>query len=70
MISFATDAWTSPNDKPFVAFTVHLERDKRAASMLLDIIEVNDDHTGRNLARAFTKVLKDFGIEHKVSFDA
>jgi hypothetical protein len=36
-------------------------------AMLLDIIEVPCSHTGLNLALAFVKVLKDFGISKKVS---
>ena len=38
--NFATDAWTSPNHKAYVAFTVHFERDGYPISMLLDIVEV------------------------------
>lgn len=34
--------------------------------MLLDIVEVPKSHTGLNLALAFIKVLKDFGISNKV----
>lgn len=34
--------------------------------MLLDIIEVPTSHTGSNLALAFVKVLKEFGISDKV----
>lgn len=67
-LSFATDAWTSPNDKPFVAFTVHFERDETAFSMLLDLVEVSKQHTGENLAQVFMDVLQQFGIKDKVSF--
>lgn len=66
-LSFATDAWTSPNNKPFVAFTVHFERDETAFSMLLDLVEVTKQHTGENLAEVFANVLQEFGIEDKVS---
>lgn len=35
--------------------------------MLLDIVELSKSHTGQNLAETFAGVLKDFGIEDKVS---
>ncbi|KAJ7822169.1 hypothetical protein B0H14DRAFT_2370896, partial [Mycena olivaceomarginata] len=39
-LSFATDAWTSPNHRAFVAWTVHLHHEGNPLSFLLDIIEV------------------------------
>jgi len=39
-LHFATDAWTSPNHRAFVAWTVHLEHEGKMFSFLLDIIEV------------------------------
>ncbi|KAJ7714304.1 hypothetical protein B0H14DRAFT_3523058 [Mycena olivaceomarginata] len=39
-LSFATDAWTSPNHRAFVVWTVHLPLDGNPLSFLLDIIEV------------------------------
>jgi hypothetical protein len=66
-MSFATDAWTSPNYKAYVAVTVHLEQDGVPVSMLLDLVEVARSHSGLNLAAAFAKILEDFGISNKVS---
>ena len=65
--NFATDAWTSPNSKPFIAVTVHFEHDGTPISLLLDIVKVAESHSGVNLAVAFTKILKDYGIQEKVS---
>lgn len=65
-LSFATDAWTSPNHKAYVALTVHLERDGKPLSMLLDVVEVPKSHSGVNLARAFADVLQMFRIKEKV----
>ena len=65
-MSFVTDAWTSPNHKAFVAFTVHLEDNGSPLAMLLDIVEVPKSHTGSNLALTFIKVLREFGISDKV----
>ena len=62
-----TDAWTLPNHKAYVAFTVHFEHEGAPISMLLDLVEVAESHSGVNLAKAFAKVLEEFGIEDKVS---
>ena len=66
-LHFATDAWTSLNHCAFVAMTVHLEEQGKPVSILLDLVEVACSHTGVNLAAAFARILKEFGIEHKVS---
>ena len=66
-LNFATDAWTSPNHKAFVAFTVHFAHEGTPVSMLLDLVEVAKSHSGVNLAAAFVKVLEDFSISDKVS---
>ncbi len=66
-LNFTTDAWTSPNHKPYVAFTVYFKREGQVTSMLLDILELSKRHTGHNLAEVFNQVLHDFGIENKVS---
>jgi hypothetical protein len=39
-IHFATDAWTSPNHRAFVAWTVHLHHEGHILMFLLDIVEV------------------------------
>jgi hypothetical protein len=69
-LSFATDAWTSPNHKAYIAVTVHFEEGGVPISMLLDIVEVARSHSGLNLAAAFAKILDDFGIADKVSFQS
>ena len=66
MLNFATDAWTSPNHKAYVAFTVHFEHNGTPMSMLLDLVEVAKSHSGLNLAHAFAEVLEEFGISDKV----
>lgn len=66
-LNFATDAWTSPNHKAYVAFTIHFEHEGAPIAMLLDLVEVAESHSGVNLANAFAKVLEEFGIEDKVS---
>ena len=39
-LNFATDAWTSPNHRVIVAWTVHLEHQGHMLGFLLDIVEV------------------------------
>lgn len=67
MLSFGTDAWSSPNHKAYVAITVHLEVNGEPLCLLLDIVEVPHSHSGINLAAAFSDVLDEFGIADKVS---
>jgi hypothetical protein len=66
-LSFGTDGWMSPNNKPYVAVNVHFEQDGYPISLLLDLIEVACSHTGVTLAAEFTEVLDSFGIAEKVS---
>ncbi|KAG2085568.1 uncharacterized protein F5147DRAFT_588936, partial [Suillus discolor] len=76
-LNFATDAWTSPNHKAFIAVSVHLEHEGKPLVMILDIVEVAEaskyhtiqSHSGENLAAVFEKILKEFGIADKVSGD-
>ena len=67
-LNFATDAWTSPNHKAYVAVSVHFENAGVPISMLLDIVEVPCSHSGLNLATAFARILEDFGISKKVRY--
>lgn len=39
-LSFATDAWTSPNHRAFIAVTVHFVLNEEPIAMLLDLLEV------------------------------
>ncbi|KAJ7736794.1 hypothetical protein B0H14DRAFT_3516454 [Mycena olivaceomarginata] len=56
-LSFATDAWTSPNHRAFVAWTVHLHHEGHPLAPSLDIYEVPESHTGEVLAREKNTVL-------------
>ncbi len=42
-LHFATDAWTSPNHRALLAWTVHLEYNGKILVFLLDIIEVPEE---------------------------
>ncbi|KAL1936981.1 hypothetical protein VTO73DRAFT_2438 [Trametes versicolor] len=65
-LSFATDAWSSPNHHAFIAVTVHFVLNDEPVSMLLDLLEVAESHSGARLAEAFMHVLQDFGVEEKM----
>jgi hypothetical protein len=39
-LNFATDAWSLPNHKAFVAVSVHFEYNREPVSMVLDVVEV------------------------------
>ena len=39
-LSFTMDAWTAPNHRVFIAFSIHLEHQRVLLSMPLDIVEV------------------------------
>lgn len=67
VLNFATDAWSSPNHKAYVAVTVHFEHDGKPILMVLDLVEVAMSHSGMNLAAAFAQILDEFRISSKVS---
>jgi hypothetical protein len=48
-LHFATDCWTSPNHRAFVAWTVHLEYQGQMLSFLLDIIELPEVYISHSL---------------------
>jgi hypothetical protein len=66
-IALATDAWTSPNHRAFVAWTVHFEYEGTMIAFLLDIIEVPESHSGATLACEFQAMLERFRVQDKVS---
>lgn len=66
-LNFATDAWTSPNQKAMVAFTVHFEHQGTPMTMVLDVVEVAKSHSGLNLATAFADMIHELKLETKVS---
>ncbi|KAF8812980.1 hypothetical protein BYT27DRAFT_7032782, partial [Phlegmacium glaucopus] len=64
-LHFATDAWTSPNHRAYVALTVHFEHKGAPVCLILDVVEVAKSHSGVNLAIAFANVLEEFGLSDK-----
>ena len=66
VLNFATNAWTSPNHKAYMMITVHFAYEEEPISMLLDLVEVTNLHSGENLTAAFAEVLEEFSISDKV----
>ncbi|KAI0037893.1 hypothetical protein FA95DRAFT_1476650, partial [Auriscalpium vulgare] len=52
-LSFATDAWSSPNHRAFIAISVHFELDGQPMCIILDVVEVARSHSGLNMALVF-----------------
>ncbi|TFY58886.1 hypothetical protein EVJ58_g6134 [Rhodofomes roseus] len=65
-LNFATDAWTSPNQKAMVAFTVHFEHQGAPMTMILDVVEVAVSHSGLNLATAFSDMIHKLKLDTKM----
>jgi hypothetical protein len=66
-ISFTLDAWTSTTQIPFLGITAHwITADWEMKSTIIDFVHLQGPHSGNNLADAFYKVLKDYGILTKV----
>ena len=65
-LNIATDAWTSPNSHAFVTMTVHYEEAGIPRTLLLDMVECAESHTGVTLATTLVKIFNNFGISDKV----
>lgn len=65
-LNVATDAWTSPNSHAFVAVTIHYEEGGIPRTLLLDIVECAEAHTGVTLAATLVNIFNNFGISDKV----
>ncbi|KAE9386883.1 hypothetical protein BT96DRAFT_838506, partial [Gymnopus androsaceus JB14] len=71
-IPITLDCWTSPNHRAWMSITTTRTRKGQdgtdeLVTHLLDFIELPCLHSAVNMAEALTKVLKEYGIEKKVS---
>ncbi|KAE9391421.1 hypothetical protein BT96DRAFT_832103, partial [Gymnopus androsaceus JB14] len=55
-LSFATDAWTSPNHRAMAAWTVHLQHEGVPLVFLLDIFEIPEVCTSGSLSSAINSI--------------
>lgn len=68
-ISFALDAWTSPNILGFLGITCHyIDANWKLRDILLDFVYLEGSHSGENLANAFLKCLEEKKIFTKVKY--
>jgi hypothetical protein len=65
-LNIATDAWMSPNSHAFVTVTIHYKEAGIPRTLLLDIVECTESHTGVTLATTLVKIFNNFGISDKV----
>ncbi|CAB5376032.1 unnamed protein product [Rhizophagus irregularis] len=66
-ISFAIDAWTSPNIIGFLGITGHfIDVDWNLRNVLVDFIDLSGPHSGANLAKAFAACLQEKKILTKI----
>ncbi|KAF8718330.1 hypothetical protein AX14_011894 [Amanita brunnescens Koide BX004] len=63
---FATDCWTAPNRRAYMAVTIQFATEGVVKEWLLDIVEVARSHTGVQLATTFADILDAFSICDKV----
>jgi hypothetical protein len=66
-LNFATDAWSSPNNRAFLALLIYFELDGEPVVVLLDCVEVATSHTGETMGMTLGEILEDYGISSKVS---
>jgi hypothetical protein len=56
----------SPNSHAFVAVTIHYKEVGIPRTLLLNIVECTESHTGVTLAITLVKIFNNFGISDKV----
>jgi hypothetical protein len=66
-ISFAIDAWTSPNNHGFLGITAHwIDHDWAIRSLLLNLVPLSGSHSGANMCAEFVATCQDFGVLTKL----
>ena len=66
-VSISLDAWTSPNQIPFLGITAKWINDEwELNTILIGFERLVGEHTGSNLAEATESVLREYGILNKV----
>lgn len=70
-ISYTMDIWTDPNLWPFMAVTAHYYKRNYQSmieyrSGLIAFRHTPGNHTGQELCRHLFKIIRDYGVEHKV----
>lgn len=67
-ICLTTDAWTSINNKSFIAITAHyIDTNTNMRSNLLSYIKYNERHTTENLCEFLKQEMETWTISNRVS---
>ena len=68
-IHISCDLWTSPNCLPILGFVGHyISEDGRLESPTLALVEVEEEHSGENLARYLQEFVEDWVIGSKLGY--
>lgn len=57
-----TDAWTSTSNTSFITYTLHLIKDYKIVSFVIDTKELSDRHTADNLRADLLQTLLKWGV--------
>ncbi|CAI6371950.1 unnamed protein product [Macrosiphum euphorbiae] len=67
-VSITTDGWTSVKNESYIAVTTHfIDNDCKLKSYLLSCFMYSESHTSDNLKNELLRVIKEWGLEHRVS---
>ena len=68
-IHISCDLWTSPNCLSILGFVGHyISEDGQLESATLALVEVEEEHSGENLAGYLQEVVEDWGIGSKLGY--
>ena len=67
--AFTLDIWTSVSVKAYIGITIHfIDKSWLLQQKILNFIELEGSHTGKNIANEFIKMVEFYNIKNKVSF--
>lgn len=68
-IHISCDLWTSPNCLPILGFvSQYISEDGPLESATLALVDVEEEHSGENLAKHLQEVVEDWGIGSKLGY--
>ncbi|KAK7007663.1 ribonuclease H-like domain-containing protein [Favolaschia claudopus] len=63
-VSISLDAWTSPNQHPFLAIVAHyISNEGQLEELLIDFRELVGEHSGENMAEEVFNCLQTYGLD-------
>lgn len=68
-IHISSDIWTSPNSRAIMVVIAHfVSEDNVLETLVMDLVELEGNHKGQNMACHLLKVLEEWGIISKLGF--